>query len=44
MNNPEEQSDYLKLINTSTDDLSLREDKIIKKVCNSIYVNEDIIS
>jgi len=41
MNNPEEQSDYLKLINTSTDDSLIKEDKIIKKVCNHIYVNED---
>ena len=41
MNNPDEQSDYLKLIKTSTDDICLKEDKIIKKVCSNVYINED---
>ena len=44
MNNPDQQNDYLKLVNTSTDDSLLKEDKIIKKVCNSIYVNDEILS
>ena len=44
MNNPDQQNDYLKLVNTFTDDSLLKEDKIIKKVCNSIYVNDEIIS
>jgi len=44
MNNPEQQNDYLKLVNTSTDDSLLKEDKIIKKVYNSIYVNDEILT
>ena len=44
MNNPDQQNDYLKLVNTFTDDSLLKEDKIIKKVCNSIYVNDEILS
>ena len=33
------QSEYMKLIKNCTDDLhSKREDKVIKKVCNKVYL------
>ena len=38
-NNSDEQEEYLKLVKSCTDDF--KEDKIIKKLCNSAYLNTD---
>ena len=42
-NNPNEQEEYLLLINKCTSDLleDKREDKIIKKLCNEVYIKGD---
>ena len=37
--NPLEQEEYLKLVKSCTEDY--KEDKIIKKLCNSVYINLD---
>ena len=43
MDNPNLQSEYMKLIKNCTDDLhSKREDKVIKKVCNKVYLGDII--
>ena len=41
--NPEEQSDYIKLVRNSTDDLKekKREEKVIKKICSKVYLKGD---
>lgn len=44
MNNSDEQEEYIKLIKSSTSDISLKEDKIIKKICNNLYINEDNVN
>ena len=43
MDDPNLQSEYMKLIKNCTDDLhSKREDKVIKKVCNKVYLGDVI--
>jgi hypothetical protein len=44
-NNQTEQDEYLKLIKNCTDDLNenKRDNKIIKKLCNEVYIGEPII-
>ena len=36
-NNAKEQEEYIKLVKSCTDDI--KEDKIIKKLCNNVYIN-----
>lgn len=38
-NNSDEQEEYMKLVRNCTDDC--KEDKIIKRLCNSVYLNPD---
>ena len=40
MKNPLEEQDYLKLIKSSTDDLLIEEEKIIKKISNNLKIKE----
>jgi len=42
-NNPDEQEEYLMLINKCTSDLMIdkREEKIIKKLCNEVYIKSE---
>ena len=43
-NNSDEQKEYMKLVKNCTDDLheNKREDKAIRKVCNQVYIGENI--
>ena len=36
-NNAKEQEEYIKLVKSCTDDI--KEDKIIKKLCSNVYIN-----
>ena len=40
-NNSDEQEEYLRLVKSCTDDF--KEDKVIKKLCNNIYLNNEIL-
>ncbi len=40
LNNEKESQEYIQLINSATDDLDLKENKTIKKICNNIYLNK----
>lgn len=42
MDNPDEQAEYFKLVKNSTDCLNKKQEKVIKKICNETYVNENI--
>ena len=41
MKNSEEQKEYFTLIKNSTESLSNKEEKVIKKLCNQVYINEN---
>ena len=41
MENSEEQEEYFTLIKNSTESLSNKEEKVIKKLCNQVYINEN---
>ena len=45
MDNPELQQEYMKLVKNCTDDLqeNKREDKVIKRVCNKVYLGDTTI-
>ena len=38
LNNEKEREEYIQLINSATDDLDLKENKTIKKICNNIHL------
>jgi hypothetical protein len=44
MENPEQQQEYMKLVKNCTDDLqeNKREEKVIKRVCNKVYLGDTI--
>ena len=43
LDNPKEQEDYLKLVKSSTDDISINNDKVIKKICNKLHLKDENI-
>ena len=45
MENPEQQQEYMKLVKNCTDDLleNKREEKVIKRVCNKVYLGDTIV-
>ena len=44
MKNSKEKDEYMEIIKATTDDVTEREDKIIRNLCKSSYVNEKIFS
>ena len=43
LDNPKEQEDYLKLVKSSTDDILINNDKVIKKICNKLHLKDENI-
>jgi len=40
---PEKQTEFIKLVKNTTDDLEGKQDKIIKNICKTVYINEKTI-
>lgn len=40
---PEKQTEFIKLVKNTTDDLDNKQDKIIKNICKTVYINEKMI-
>lgn len=40
---PEKQTEFIKLVKNTTDDLDNKQDKIIKNICKNVYINEKMI-
>lgn len=40
---PEKQTEFIKLVKNTTDDLDGKQDKIIKNICKTVYINEKTI-
>lgn len=41
---PEKQEEFIKLVKNVSDDIDDKQDKIIKKICKNIYINDKIIN
>ena len=43
MENQKEKDDYMEIIKATTDDVTEKEDKIIKNVCKKVYINNNLL-
>jgi hypothetical protein len=44
MENQKDKEDYIELVKNATDNISDKDDKIIRTICKNIYVNEDSVN
>lgn len=43
MENQKEKDDYMEIIKATTDDVSEKEDKILKNICKSVYISNNLL-